>query len=65
MNSNRTWATLLLIAVLSLVALGLFTIHYDALGSETATGVLSLFASVQQGRRDPPETTSQVSTLRA
>lgn len=70
MNSTRTWGTLLLIAVLSLVALGLFTVHYDALGSETAigvfvslvaTGVLSLFASVQQGRRDPQETTPQVS----
>jgi hypothetical protein len=73
MNSNRIWAaTLLLIAVLSLVALRLFTVHYEALGLETAigvfvslvaTGVLSLFASVQQGRRDPPETTPQVSTL--
>lgn len=71
MNSNRTWATLLLIAVLSFLALGLFTVHYDVLGSETAIGVfgslitavvLSLFASVQQSRRDPPETTPQVST---
>lgn len=72
MNSNRTWVvTLLLIAVLSLVALGLFTVHYDALGSEAAisvfaslvaTGVLSLFASVQPGRGSPSEMTRQVST---
>ncbi len=71
MNSNRTWVvTLLLVAVLSLVALGLFTVHYNALGSETAigvfaslvaTGALSLFASVQQGRGSPLETTLQVS----
>lgn len=74
MNSNRTWAaTIVLIAVMSLVALGLFTVHYDALGSETAigvfvtlvaTGVLSLFASVLQGRRDPQETAPQASTPR-
>jgi hypothetical protein len=72
MNSNRKWlATLVLIAVLSLVGLGLFTIHYDALGSETAigvfgsllaTGVLSLCASVLQGRSDPPEPALQVAT---
>jgi hypothetical protein len=71
MNSNRTWApTLVLIAVLSLVALGLFTVHYNALGSETAigvfaslvaTGALSLFASIQQSRRDSPQTTPHVS----
>jgi hypothetical protein len=71
MNPNRTSAaTLVLIAVLSLVALGLFTVNYDALGSETAigvlvslvaSGVLSLSASVLQGQRDPQETASQVS----
>jgi hypothetical protein len=71
MDSNRPrLATLLLVPVLALIGLGLFTVNYDVLASETAigvfatmlgAGVLGLLAFALGGARRPSDTTAQIS----